>query len=148
MVDTIEVTVRQVFNALKKNGFEHLRGSWFMFKDEDGEQFEDMHDATKRTVVIGGCILGQGAINLGSDSDTLIVQLNQFKNKSARWMTLDRPVADSIIYWNDKIGVDGLWALPAYEDVVNMAHDILLPYFKEKITLKTYGWNITPKEDK
>lgn len=53
MTDVIilEKTVKDVYDALEKNGFDYLRDQWFEY---------DVHGNA-----IGGCVLGQAALNLG-----------------------------------------------------------------------------------
>lgn len=50
-LQTKTVTVREVFEAIKENGFEHLRREWLQ-TSSDGK-------------VIAGCVLGQAGVNLG-----------------------------------------------------------------------------------
>lgn len=44
-------TVKEVYDALAANGFEHLRGKWI--------------DVDSQGKPVGGCVLGQTAVNLG-----------------------------------------------------------------------------------
>ena len=141
----ITVTVKQVFEALEKNGFEHIRGSWFKFSE------------TNSNLVVGGCVLGQAAINLGvlqpidSEDDyeidgSLVAALDRIKPTTGKWNEerYFSGLAEQIIYWNDKTKrINGklVYALPTWEDVVEMARDCMTPHFKEKITLSTYEWN-------
>lgn len=145
MVTFTEFTVKEVFEAIAKNGFTHLRKDWTA---------EDMQG-----IIYGGCVLQQGGMNLGvavtretdaAETDsTLVRQLDQFPCISPKWQTSGGggSVADTIIQWNDK----GMWSeddekfiyeLPTYQDVVNMAHDVLEPYFDKVIRLENRAWNI------
>lgn len=118
-------TVKEIFEALAKNGFEHLRGQWFSYMD---------------SVKPGACILGQGAINLGvipynifeegetsllygedlddredfiiaegSDEYTILGQLNHWQvPPTSRWYVeyTDHGLGSVIMYWNDKENED------------------------------------------
>jgi hypothetical protein len=139
-------TVREIFEAIKKNGFEHLREQWYSFNN-DGK-------------AIGGCVLGQAALNLNvpADSDTsgdltsnLWAQLNQFDTPE-KWIDSMYPMntrvaGKAIVYWNDHRVIDPetganvtdadgyVWTLPTYNDVVEMAREVLEPHFDETIKL-------------
>lgn len=163
MMQRITVTVKQLFDALESNGFEHLRGTWFKFGDDGA--------------VIGGCVLGQAAINLGAyeyeqeagQEGTVTKALSRFPATQGRWTewntksTIDRPVnvASQIIYWNDvvepltneELGLQdeeenqGIfndpktkYVLPTWPEVVEMARDCLTPYFDETIELAQFDW--------
>lgn len=69
-IETKEFTVREVFDALKQNGFEHIRSMW-----------QDTHNGS----LTGGCILGQGAANLGvlpgNDEDLSLITEDYFTNQ-------------------------------------------------------------------
>src|SRR6185295_3145145 len=129
-------TVKAVFDALNKNGFEHLRGSWF--REEE--------DSTGKIVVVGGCVLGQSAINLGADQpvsddgedheNTLLNQLNSFAPVRGKWMENDGMfggVGEQIIHWNDKCHYANpyettpakklVYDLATWDEVVEMARD-------------------------
>lgn len=177
--ETREFIVQEVIDAIKVDGLEHLRGQWI--------------DAYAGKLY-GGCVLGQGAINLGvlpdinvlpaglyskQSGNGLVYQLNQFRNVSPKWSThppngpmivVDadfpdekepafyygaegntinpetlRSCGDAIITWNDleKIPYDGdsEYALATYEEVAQMAADILAPYANEKITLTVIDYS-------
>jgi hypothetical protein len=141
---TREYTVEQVFEALKQNGFEHLRENWF--SRETGKQ--------------GACVLGQAAINLNSvdplllrgdeeveeDKNFISNQLDRwaYRGRKWRWNTPQRlGLAQVIIHWNDerdysRVG-DNPFALKTYEDVVQMAYDVLRPHFDKIVKLNYYG---------
>ena len=151
-----EVTVRQAFEALKENGFEHLRGRW---------SAEDIEG-----VITGGCALQQIALNLGvegnsrdsqdeEDQYTLANQLNRWViRKDSRWAKDEygdvseyRGLGDIIMEWNDryegtiynnKTGrYERQYTLPTYQDVVNMAEQVLRPHMDKTIKLRTRTWN-------
>src|SRR5258708_27766379 len=103
-----DVTIREVYEAIAKNGFEHLRKEW-LCTNNDG-------------VVIGGCVLQQAALNLGvqgpsrylsivssADKYSLVEQLNQYTlRKNSKWAkfaalygTQARGLGNVIIHWND-----------------------------------------------
>lgn len=156
-------TVREVYEALEKNGFEHLRGSWFI-KNEDG-------------VVIGGCILAQTGVNLGvlvkghegvpperyGELDNtltrhtfdLLSQLNRF------WVSEEAPkfshsadgngLGDQIVRWNDAVELgfvekDGflkkVYVLKTYEEVAAVARELMEPFFDETVELIEFDWKV------
>lgn len=139
---TFQTTVKAVSEAIEKNGLEHLRGSWFRFDIKDG-----------KTLVVGGCVLAQAAINLGAlqtedspeyqDRGTLLAALS-FPPTGGRWTVPEDQEVDTvggqIIYWND-LEREGDWALKTYADVAQMARECLEPYFDKEITLESYDWN-------
>jgi len=164
-LDIKEVTVKEVFEAIKKNGFDHIRSNWII--TSDGKP-------------VGACVLGQGALNLGVAAEynyygninnlvpgysdmpwpqqekahtaitrtakkhSLIAQLNKFKaDKGSKWVTGEAGssrAGDLIVYWNDAreyVSEDDFrdYRLKTYEEVVDMAYDILKPHFDEKLEL-------------
>jgi hypothetical protein len=143
----ITVSVKDIYEAIEKNGFDHLRQEWLAVDWE-----------TKK---ISACVLGQAAINLGiipklsgntDDSNISDTLDNDFAEEldglgyvdSNRWRYesgLNTP-GRTIIYWNDKLIDDKDpgkgYFLPTYEDVVAMAYDVLSPYFDRDITLSTF----------
>lgn len=134
--DTEQVTVKQVFDALAENGFQHLRRTWFA-EDVTG-------------VITGGCVIQQGAMNLGVVASggsfapySLAAQLDTLPvAKNSKWYTAEaRPVAgQTIIHWNDKRGPDSHYKLRTYKAVIKMAKEILEPHFEKKLTLKKREW--------
>ena len=167
-----EITVREVFDALEKNGLEWLRGRWFKNGlDSDGE-----------IKTIGGCVLGQAAANLGvvgptesrtdslahylteigySESDwwhvspedtaysilnkySLEDQLNQFTTSDETMDDLteiipnvvfgSRGLASVIIECNDRKDPNtGQFYIKTYKEVVDIARQLMEPYFGEYI---------------
>lgn len=142
-------TVREVYDALAKNGFEHLREQWFKV-NEDGS-------------VAGGCVLGQAALNLSivataedgwwryienmeeqpNNTYTLWDQLNKFHiNRKSKWASQGEhdpdslQVGDVIIFWNDLYDFGRKYYLPTYQDVVSMAYDVMEPFFDKKVYLR------------
>lgn len=156
-----EITVREVYEALEKNGLDWIRGRWF-------ENGLDSDDGVIKPV--GACIMGQGAVNLGvigsldddnhplnnlynyieqfdvgyvdDKVDTLIFyslenQLNRFT------VPVDNPyhlsyiagLAETIIAWNDlQSGVyDYPYQITTYEEMLNIAKNLMEPFFDEKI---------------
>lgn len=138
-METETFTVKQVYDALAKDGFEHLRAQWTA---------QDIHG-----VITGACVLGQAAINLGvvpSDDDSefsLLYQLNKFDvEPNSKWDTGDK-AGSTIVLWNDKRSYDrtgatiGYW-LNTYKEVTAMAYDVLSPHFDKTITLEKKEWKI------
>lgn len=160
--ETRTYTIKQMFEALKQNGFEHLRGEWISGEGQ----------------VVGACVLGQALSNLnavsqedlqrsgmGADikvADSLVDQLNRFEiSPDSKWAGqnwveneeyaeegywLYSPeslsLGEVIIYWNDQ-AIDYYnqkYFLQTYEEVVDMAYDVLSPYFDETIELPHYEY--------
>ena len=159
-METRIFTVKEVFEALKKNGFEHLRENWFAW-DTEGK-------------LISACALGQAAINLSTvvswhdhydrfernnftSSDfkhTLVSQLNKFivkGGKRNKWVNptkkflktlgteycppdLGTDLGDLIIGWNDAKAKDN-FLLQTYEEVTNMAYELMEPFFDKTVEL-------------
>lgn len=141
---TFQTTVKAVSEAIEKNGLEHLRGSWFRVETKGGQ-----------TLVVGGCVLAQAAINLGAlqtedepqePRGTLLQALNQFPPTEGRWTVAEGNDIDTvgrqIIYWNDLESEDGDWELKTYAEVAKMARECLEPYFDKEITLESYEWHV------
>lgn len=161
----VEKTVKEVYEAIEKNGLDHARGTWYT----EGWK--------------GACVLGQGAFNLGvlSTGDftnyilddintaeyggwgvvsqklarfTLEAQLNRFEVPAdSPWHKAGNYKAGAtIIGWNDEyakekdgsyiLDEDGnyTYALATYADVAKMAYDILSPYFDEVVTLVEFDY--------
>lgn len=167
---TIEVDIEDVYKALKKNGFEHLRGQWF-----------DLAGDKK-----GACVLGQAAMNLGvyaalegasystqywyneaieighyqelrnfAHDHSLAEALNEFQLENPAtnpwtpicdWGMDEYRIGSVIIYWNDLVerDPDGNFVgyeLKTYAEVAEMAYDVLKPFFGQKITVATFDYN-------
>ena len=157
-------TVEEVFQALEKNGLEHIREEWISAANDK---------------VVGGCVLGQAAYNLktpafdeqydlqdeemiGTDGN-LYDELNAFAALDSRWYNEDvkqsmgnedAGIAEVIVYWNDKrvkndkgqyIRPKGnswgyVYALETYAEVVEMAREVMEPYFASEIKLPHYEY--------
>lgn len=157
-------TVEEVFEALAKNGLEHIREEWISADNEK---------------VVGGCVLGQAAYNLktpafeeqydlqdeeiiGSVGD-LYDELNVFAAKDSRWyndatkeaMGNDEAgIAEVIVYWNDKRAKNDkgqylrpkgnswgyVYELETYAEVVQMAREVMEPYFTHTVKLPHYDY--------
>lgn len=155
---TVTKTVREVYEALARNGFEHLRGSWYY--EFSNEKF-------------GGCVLAQAAFNLGvlATSDetsyfgigdylddvwdervyTIYDALNQLEvSRDSKWFAIDSESAKAgqhIIHWNDLTLLDGNgdptdeYVLKTYKEVADMAYDILEPHFDKEVVLTVYDYS-------
>lgn len=168
----VKFDIEDVYEAIKKNGLNHLRQSWIM--------------VDKNSKPIGACVLGQAAINLnvvpsenedaydfklrklfekyrGEDHTSwenparilnvfanlsgrysLISQLNRFSvgKRNPRFHDESSKVGDTIVYWNDAIKLDdggfGVYYLvETYEELVEIAYDLLKPHFGKKVKLLT-----------
>jgi hypothetical protein len=156
-----EFTVKQVFEALKQNGFAHLRATW--------------QDTDRNGRIVAGCVLAQTGFNLGvaynsellveemreyirgflSDEDYFAIrrsdewykavddirhkniesEFNRFEYEGKRWKVEDRRCGSLIIYWNDLLNDDGEYKLKTYEDVAKMAGQVLKPHMNKKVHL-------------
>lgn len=149
-VTTKEYTLREIFEAIKKNGLLHLRGEWYGTNDKGK--------------VNGACVLGQAAFNLNvpandnySPEGNLESELNNFPlDQNSKWATYNGSriykVGDAIITWNDAYSFEkdgrvaqdskgrSKYALRTYDQVVKMAHEILEPYFDKTVSLPYYEY--------
>lgn len=154
-MSTTTKTVREVYEALAKNGFDHLRGMWFRLGDN-----------------VGGCILAQAGFNLGviiTTDDysafgldewveqanyedepirTLHGALNRFKvdpdHPKYLRTAITRGIGDQILYWNDlterdETGAD-VYVLKTYKDVADVAYELLEPFMDETVELSVYDY--------
>ncbi len=155
MATFTEFTVREVYEAIAKNGFAHIREEW------TAQDFEGQ--------IYGGCVLQQGGMNLGvavnnetgenETSMTLATKLDEFLiDPKNPWYTSNvghKGAGSIIIYWNDKAefveNEDGegeyIYDLPTYEAVTEMAYEVLEPFFDHVITLENREWNFKRKAD-
>lgn len=102
------ITVRDVFEALKKNGYPWGRGL-----------YEDVESGTF-------CAMGQAARNLNVDPNELHTELNDAISKySAAYP------ANAIETFNDD-------KAETYEDVVKFAEKVLSPYFNRRFFIHTF----------
>lgn len=152
-VELKTVKVSEVIDAVKQNGFEHLRGEW-------------IHSVGGK--ITGGCVLGQGAVNLGilshDDTDettwgTLYTALKQFKIRSNnKWVKKARewnifPETNEETGkegWNAALMIISLndasyypdyptdpyraeYRIKTYAEVAQMVEDILTPFANKEI---------------
>jgi hypothetical protein len=141
-----EFTVREIFEALKKNGFDHLRGEWV--------------STNSRGKAVGACAIGQAALNLGvqasPDEDTslgnLYDELQTLEvDPSSRWYVGDF-AGGTIVHWNDLRVTDGFgnpqytaqkhpkYVLRYWYQVVEMAREVLEPHFDKIIRLPHFEY--------
>lgn len=152
-----QITIREVYEGIEKNGFELAREEWFSYGS--------------------ACVLGQAAINCNVVSDAsqlplvyedgkllglndpknLYDQLNQYEiEPDSPWIFNDglnhhRQLGIVITGWNDKYEIiedrdeDGYaydahleYVLPTYDAVRRMAEEVLTPFFDEVLTV--YEW--------
>jgi hypothetical protein len=139
-VKTRPVSVREIYDAIARNGVEHIRGSWI--------------HVNKQGLVSGGCVLAQGALNLRTRIDSngtdLYDALNRFYlSPDNKWyMDPSLPVGSTIVRWNDKregrIGSDGklrtVYVLRTWNQVLKMVYEVLEPFFDETINLPYYEY--------
>jgi hypothetical protein len=166
------VTVQEIIDAIRKNGFDHLRSSW-------------VHESFDRTID-GGCVLGQGAINVGAASHddvvddlvygffrtrehydqyneseligylkkfTLASQLDKVPaNRQNEWVAKfvkingisDRRIgcAEVIIFWNDERVEMDKYVLKTYQEVADMAASVLKPHSRKSLSLLSHTWKV------
>lgn len=155
------VTVKEVFESIKENGFEHLRGSWY--------------DTGIDGKIKGGCVIMQGGLNLNiiaSGEDVIRIapsanyrltdmlgqhslqqQLNTIPApRDGKWYNLETGAGSTIIHWNDLIKYDEEenkigFVLETYEEVVDMARDVLEPYFDRELTILAYEYDSIKKDE-
>jgi len=143
----IRVTYKKILEALIKNGFIHLRGGWFDYNSLYGG------------IYIGGCVLGQTAMNLGAESSNLTDALDEIK---ITFDELPEPIKTKKIHNNyydgGSYGLGGLLiymndAFDSYkneyyfswDDLVDAATFYMQPYLKNKVTLPTESYKVVRK---
>jgi hypothetical protein len=80
------ITVSEVIDAIEKNGYKQVKGTWVGNDPITGE--------------IVGCAIGQGAINAGLDYSDLTRELNKIHQPRKDLATL----GNLIMYLNDRRG--------------------------------------------
>lgn len=149
-IETTTKTVKEVWEALDKNGLEHVRGVWFDYMDGK---------------ISGGCVLAQTGLNLnavptnesghgnisgvrGFSPYTIAEQLDKFEApKEGPWgQDSHEGAGGAIIYWNDKAEYDSEakrieYVLKTYREVSKMAYEILSPYFDKTVELAVYDYS-------
>jgi len=137
---TETITVRQAYEALAKNGFRHLREAWTK-EDIEG-------------VITGGCLLQQGALNLGvrnhDGNNSLYEQLNKYSSRNQHGAM--EPLGRALVMWNDaKIynyeKQKYRWVLPTYKAVIKKAYELMEPHFNKTLELEKREWAFKRKED-
>jgi hypothetical protein len=147
-----EITVKEAFEAGAENGFDLLRGEWFSYEG--------------KTYPVGGCFLGQAAINKGVVAESFALkvetgyssmaeglnlhdQLNRFLIPvDSKWVIPSpfnsltiRELGRVITHWND--AVEGqVYVLRTYKEIVNMAREVMTPFFDEKILVISHDYRI------
>ena len=148
------VNGRALYEAMKEgNGVEHIRGEWFLL-DDNGKP-------------TAGCALGLMAINLGvKGRESVNTEANLYSQlvklpvvpEDSKWSydpydstyQLDS-VASAIITWNDanKHVYNPLnnreeleYILPTFEEVHQMVHDVLEPYFDTQFVVDVWEFDL------
>jgi hypothetical protein len=165
------LTVEDVFRGAEKNGFEHLREVWLSYKDADGSTARYptggciLGQAALNNEIVGdlGDVLLSELINLmGTDLYTdvesslrpysLIGQLDRFEiSVDSRWKIPDRSdgrlLGTVIMFWNDEMNeYADEYVLPTYADVVNMAREVMTPFFSETLRVMEYDYHDYPDD--
>jgi hypothetical protein len=123
--DEVEyITVAEFLDALEKNGYKHIRGS---FVRETSKLFGLIKEK-------GACALGQAALNLGVYPVSLRDALNKLNY-----------AGDNIIRYNDSYqNIIGIPRLLSYDEIVGKAREMLSPYMEKKIPvvkMQNSDWN-------
>lgn len=150
-----EVTVREVFEALEKNGLKHLRSNWLK---------------TNKGLIVGGCALGQAGYNLGVASHfnwgfrfsgkerdfTLDSALNDlghvedhiYDDDGGIVVHRSTPLGSAIVSVNDAnegiLMSNGKYRRRykhSYDEVVKFARTILEPYFDKTIKVEAMDYS-------
>ncbi len=61
MASRKRITGRDIIEAIRQNGYEHIRGEWFWNRDKRG----------RFSPITKACVMGQAAINLGVSTQAL-----------------------------------------------------------------------------
>jgi len=132
----ITVTYAEIRDAIIKNGFEHIRGSWFTYGYGN--------------IVVGACVLGQGARNLGVYSNSVDEALNEiyipkskipinvrnhFGDKGAGLGTILIEMNDSYKMVNGDMKYNYSW-----KQMVNYLRVHIKDHLEETVELSTYNY--------
>lgn len=86
------LTYRKLVEAMRKNGYRKVRGSYFKYKNTDGRRGTwDSSRIYKDTALFGACAMGQAALNLDVDPNELI-------------QGIDYKIRERIFSLNDRTG--------------------------------------------
>lgn len=103
----MKVTVDEIIEAAEKNGYIHCRHGWF--KDIRGSHPVQFLNTVGKELnpIVEACILGQVAINLGVEYNSLENELNDLGRVNSNWLkaqTGDKapwPIGSAAIQYND-----------------------------------------------
>lgn len=111
--DIVRVRVSTVIKAIEKNGYVHYRGGWF--QERYGPGF-NRH-------IVGACILGQGALNLGITSGSMREAMK----------TIEDRFDDEVITMNDikKMPYERMVEIIKEKAIKNKAMNKLVTVYKE-----------------
>lgn len=87
----MKVTQEELLEAAKKNGFEHVAGYWFRSNNYNAYDSDARVVGRKDEPITAACFMGQVAINLGVEGNSLFHALNEHFAR----------LGDNIVYWND-----------------------------------------------
>jgi hypothetical protein len=131
----IKFNGKAVFEAIEQNGVNHLRGDWYGTFGADGKPDQ-------------ACVLGIAAMHLGvagfgelskNEGANLLEQLNQFEvPEDSKWRNESSPLGNTIIHWNDLRGYGTKEYALTWQEVVEMARDLLTPHFDHVFTADKY----------
>jgi hypothetical protein len=82
----MRVTIEELIAAAEANGYEHIRHAWF--RDETGNSTGGY---SQQNTIVKACFMGQVALNLGVEADSLLLALNKHF----------AGLGNNIITWND-----------------------------------------------
>jgi hypothetical protein len=120
--------IRQVLDAMRKNGFEHARGAWIKDNGKSQAPFGASYgNFETRKKFDAACITMQAALNLGVDAVGLRDRLNYLNGGYA---------GDAIIQYNDDP-----YTVHTYDDTVEFAEKVLTPFLDTEIEVAEVDWN-------
>jgi hypothetical protein len=115
--------ILDVLKAIRKNGYEKVKGSYFHY---EGRGLSDRFTANDK--VVGGCALGQGALNYELEPLALCQILRA-------WVTSDRDIPPRPIYKDQPV------RLPEFITALNDYTELTIPEIAdiaEKAFLKEF----------
>jgi len=141
----ITTTYKEMLDAIVKNGFNHIRDQWIETEDTWNDD-----EATYTHLVVGACVLGQGSINIGSNTssfqdalDNINVPYNKIPKALRDDYDEDYPteLGNLLITMNDYMNADGEYIF-SWKQLVKFATTHITPHFDEKVNLQPREYKI------
>jgi hypothetical protein len=160
-----EITVKEAFEAGTENGFELLRGSWITY---NGKTYPVAACFLGQVAINKGIAAETFTVQSVIDHrfpierHNLYDQLNQFViPEDSKWVIpslvpsmpplprIARELGRVITHWNDdRDDETGYYFLETYQDIVDMAREVMTPFFEEKLFVISHDYRVpTPKEE-